>query len=1110
MRFALLGPVQVGDGGECREIRGLMQRTVLAVLLLQANEVVSVDRLSEVLWGGQPHPTAAALHNHVTRLRRVMGGGNGSRIRAVPPGYLIKVGPGELDLDVFAELCGAGRRAAAEGRWDQASRDLGAALAQWRGQPLADVPGLDGHARIGQLVEARIQALEGRVEAELNLGRHPEVISELRALTADHPLREVFHEQLMLALYRAGRQAEALHVFRGLRDKLVDELGVEPSASAQKLYRQILNAEEWLARPVRDRAVHEGAGLSRSVDAGSGSGNGADGDAAGPGRAGLRRQLPPGVRVFIGRDRELDRLVELAREASAATRPGTLVISAIDGMAGIGKTALAVHAAHHLAGSFPDGQLFLDLHGYTEGLPPREPAEALAAVLQACGFSARQIPADLDARAALYRDRLAGTRTLILLDNAASEAQVRPLLPSAPGCLVLITSRKRLKGLDDARSMSLGLLPPNDAVVLFREVAGLDCGPVADPLLDEIAALCGLLPLALRVAAALIRHRPAWTLRRLADKLADQRAALGQFSDGDRSLPAVFDLSYAVLHDGQRLLFRRFGLVPGPDADVYAAAALIEAGYSDTERLLQELVDHNLLTEPVQGRYRLHDLVRVYARSRAGRDDSAQDREQALDRLLDYYQDTAHRADRYLARPKPAGIPPVANPPRVRPALDTREQADAWLSAELPGLIAAAEESAVRARPVHAVWLPAALHEHLRSHGAWSRALELHSVAAATAQAIGDLPGRAAALTNVGIVCWVSGDYAGARGVLGQALDLYRALREPAGQALVHNNIGTVCMSTGDYPGSVRSHERALELYRGLGDLRGQASVLNNLGLVRCNCGDYSGAVQAHKRALELFRGLGDLSGEARNLNNLAIVLGEIGDIAGAGDALSRALDLFQTMGGDLYEQTHALNNLGSVWSLLGDHAGAARAHEQALDQFRKIGDRQGQGQALGGLGAMRRATGDHQGAIDAWEQAANLFQEIGDRRAEGEVLNGCGQASTAIGELEPARARHSRALRLAREVASPMLEADALAGLGEISLREGGLATGIEQLRDALAIYRTLGVPAAERVEARLAEYAGPDAHRPRDPQTTDIPGSSMGEAGRRPPAPGPIADAD
>jgi DNA-binding SARP family transcriptional activator len=487
VRFSLLGPLQVtGEDGTAVEVRGLLRRTLLAELLLNAGSVVSADHLAELLWasdaaGGR----GARLHNQIARLRQDLGDAGAQRVKAVPPGYLVEVSADELDLRQFAGYSAAGRRAAARGDWTQAAAEYTAALALWRGAPLADLPALAADPVVQRLDEERWTALQGRIEAGLNLGRHVEAAAELRTLTRDQPLREPLHAQLMLALYQDGRRDEALDVFRALSRALADEAGLEPGADIRDLHERILREDPALL-------IRGGGPPSPPSAAPTGS----------------RNQLPLDTRLFTGREPETERLLALAREAAEGGRSGTLTISALDGLGGVGKSALAVRIAHRVSGLFPDGQLYLDLHGNARHREPLAPLAALGQLLRSLDVAQQRIPADLADCSAMLRDRLTGTRTLILLDNAAAEAQVRPLLPDVPGCLVLITSRARL-AVEGALSLRLDVLSEAEAVALLLAAAGPGRIRPDDPAVAELAELCGRIPLALRIIAARLRHRRA-------------------------------------------------------------------------------------------------------------------------------------------------------------------------------------------------------------------------------------------------------------------------------------------------------------------------------------------------------------------------------------------------------------------------------------------------------------------------------------------------------------------------------------------------------------------------------------------------------------------------
>jgi tetratricopeptide (TPR) repeat protein len=799
--------------------------------------------------------------------------------------------------------------------------------------------------------------------------------------------------------------------------------------------------------------------------------------AAGQPQAGrLPRLLPATTSAFTGREDELAQLLTLGDMAGAGATPGMVVISAIDGMAGIGKTALAVHAGHLLADRFPDGQLFIDLHGYTRGLTPRDPADVLAIFLQAFDVPPQKIPADPEARAALFRERLAGTRTLLVLDNAATEGQIRPLIPAESQCLVLVTSRRRLKALDDAHTLALDVLPMPDAVALFRTVASRASAEAAvdgrvGGLLEEVVDLCGRLPLALRIAAALIRHRPAWNLALLADRLRQARLNLQGFTDGDRDLATVFDLSYQVLTASEQELFRSLGLVPGPEVDAYSAAALLDTDPASAERLLQDLVDHSLLTELSPGRYRMHDLLRLHARTLVGRE-SADQRARATGRLLDYYRYTAGRAEARIARrdrsepvgPAPAHVPPL-------PDADT---ARAWLRAERANLEAALDYAAGLSRDELVVALTAGLVDLLRTDGPWTQAQALHTAALAAAQRLRDKLGQADALTEMGILQRLTGRLAGAARDLEAALNLFRDLDDRNGQASALAELGSVRAATGDILGAIRDQEAALHLRRDLDDRRGLASVLGQLGTVRATSGDYAGAVRDLEAALDLSRDLGDRNGQASALRQLGTVRHVTGDHVGAAQDLEAALDLFRDLD-DRRGQAHALNMLGDVRRTTGDLQSSARDQEAALELFRDLGDRNGQAGALTHLGTVRHVTGDHAGAARDLEAALELFREIGARGNEAWGMNHYAAAVMDAGDPERALSLYRDAGYLAREVHQPDDEALALEGIAECLLRMGDPHEAVVHLNQALAIFRRLGMHDSERIEARLAEFDAP-----------------------------------
>jgi DNA-binding SARP family transcriptional activator/tetratricopeptide (TPR) repeat protein len=1049
VRFGLLGALLLKDeDGGLVPVDGARLRVLLAALLLQAGTPVSAEMLAEAVWDGAPPPAAArTLRSHVGRLRRVLGP-EAVRVVALEPGYLIRVEPAELDVFEFERLCQAAGAALREGAWQPAADAAAEALGLWRGQPLLDIPSQvlrDGV--VPRLERLRVQALENRAEAGLRLGQHERLLPELHEMVTAHPLRERSRGQLMLALYRSGRPAEALVAYQDARKVLVEELGIEPGPELRRLHERMLAGDGDLVvlRPLTGPVPEDAA--------------------VGP------RQLPAAARHFAGRRPELDLITGLISPSRQADSPGgTVVISAIDGMAGIGKTALAIHAAHQLAEMFPDGQLFIDLHGYTQGQRPRTAGEALAWLLRALGVPPGQIPKEREQAAALYRHRLSGTRTLIVLDNAATEAQVRPLLPGTGSCLVLVTSRRRLKALDDARTLSLDVLPAPDAVALLRVVAGIGHDAADDRVLGEVAELCGYLPLALRIAASLRRHRPSWPLEHLAGLLREQHLRVQALSDGERDLSAAFDLSYASLDEQHRLLWRRLGVIPGPDLDAYAAAALSGLDPVTAARRLQDLVDHNLLTEHAPGRYRLHDLLRAHARTLAATE-PAPEREAAVERLLHYYAHTAQRASVPIARyPRPQ---PDGPGPAHTPALADSEAARTWLRTEHPNLEGAFTHAHRHGPGRHAIALAAGLAEILQTDGPFSRALEIHQTAAEIADSLDDRAAHANALTDLGRVQQVTGNDAGASNALTAALEIYRALGHRHGEGAALTALGRVRCLTGDYPGAVDALIRALEIYRALGNRHGEAGALNDLGRVRCQTGDYPGAVDALTQALEIYRALGHRHGEASPLTHLGHVRCLTGDYPGALDALTQALEIYRALGNRL-GGAGALNDLGNARCLTGDFSGALDALTRALEIYRGLGHRHGEGVALTDLGRVRYLTADFSGALGALTRALEIFRALGNHSNEAWSLNYYAAALAATGQRPRALALYQQALAMNRELNKPDDEAISLEGIAEHHLATGDPAQGTAHLQQALEIYRRLGMaPDTLRAQNRLDSLA-------------------------------------
>ncbi len=846
-----------------------------------------------------------------------------------------------------------------------------------------------------------------------------------------------------------------------------------------------------------ERAQFEALARSRHVEG-----------AAAP--AAAMRSLPRDVASFTGRRRELQQLLE-----AASGEGGVVSIHAIGGMAGVGKTTFAVHAGHQLSDAFPDGQIFVLLHGHTPGRPPADPADALAGLLLTIGVPAGQIPAGVEARMALWRDRAAGRQLLLVLDDAVSSEQVLPLLPGAGGSLVLVTSRRRLSALDAATTISLDILPPGEAAALLVRLAGRPGLNPDDPAVAEIIRLCGYLPLAIGMMARQLRHHPAWSAAGRAAELVSARYRLELMATENVSVAAAFDLSYATLDADQQRLFRRLSLHPGADIDGFAAAALDGADLAAARLGLEALYDQYLLTEPIPGRYRMHDLIREHARDLAARQDTEADRDQATARLLDYYQHTAARASALImrqARPAPARAHGPA--PAEVPALADGEQALAWARAERVGLLASLDHATCVGQHARVIALTIGIAGLLRRDGARVDAIPRHTAAIEAARHLGDRLSEANALTDLGDVLWLLGRYPAAAQALEQALSIYRDLGDQLGGANALNYLGIVRCLTADYPAAAQAQDQALSIYRDLGDRRGQANALRELGVVRyvtddypaalqaleealsiyrdlgdrrgqadvltyvgavgCLTGDYQAAAQAQKQALNICRDLGDRVGQANALRYLGATRNLTGDYSAAAQALEEALGTYRDLG-DPRGRASALQQLGMVRRLTGDYPAATQFLDQALGIYRNLGQRRGQASALRELGIVRRLTGDYPAATQFLDQALGIYRDLRHRGGEAATLNERGALYRVMGELVIAKRCHQQALEIARAIASSPDEAEALAGLARCALAAVETTQGEILLRQALEIFQRIGAAEALEVHAELESITGP-----------------------------------
>ena len=1056
--LAVLGPLAAWRDGLPLRLGPPRQAAVLGLLAVQPGELVRREAIIEALWGQQPPVTAAELvQAHVSRLRRVLQPADRDHlIEQRTAGYRLRAGACELDTAAFGELAGQARAAAAAGDAGAACGLYARALELWRGEPAADAEVLREHPAVAGLARRRADAVLGYADAACGLGWHARVIPLLETLATEDPLEERVHARLMVALAGTGQQAAALRVHEELLRRLDDQLGIRPGPELAAAHQRVLR-QDIPPAPAGNPAAADGPGTR-----------------AGPHSApGVRYSLPPDTAAFTGRQGELARITDAV--TAAAGTGGVVAIHAIGGMPGVGKTALAVHAAHVLKDRFPDRQLFLSLHAHTPGQDPVTPKTALAGLLAAVGVGARHLPGDLDGRAALWRDRMAGQKALLVLDNAASSAQVIPLLPASEGCLVLVTSRRHLGDLPGATApVLLEALPPAEAREMFTRLAPrAAAGP--QETVSELAALAGFLPLAISLLARVYARHPFWTL---ADLATETRAGMLTLAAENDSVAAAFEVSWRHLDPDLQEFFCLLGLHPGTSIDGYAAAALADSSLEAASEQLDALCGEGLLTEAGYRRHGMHDLIRRYARDRAAAS-PAFDGGQALERLLDYYQHTAAIAEGRLARQtRPGPARAVLQAPAALPDLGDVGAALAWARAERHNLLACLDYVTGTGQPARVTALTTGITGLLRRDGPWADAINRHAAAVQAARNFGDRFGEAGALSDLGDALRRTGDYPGAVQAQEEALGIYRSIGSRLGEANALGDLGAVRRRTGDYPGAVQALEEALGIFRSIGDPRGEAGALRDLGGVRWLTGNYPGAAQALEEGLGICRSIGDRRGEAGALSDLGAVRRGTGDYPGAVQAQEEALGICRSIG-DRFGQAGALSNLGDALRRTGDYPGANQALEEALGIYRSIGSRLGEANALGDLGAVRRRTGDYPGAVQALEEALGIYRSIGDRGGEVELLNEAGTLHRVRRDLGRAGACHRQALDLAREIGSAWDEAHALAGLGRCALAAGRAANAKADLRQALKIFQRIGAGEAADVAAEL------DAINPAGPGT-------------------------
>ncbi|RRS01726.1 AfsR/SARP family transcriptional regulator [Glycomyces terrestris] len=1043
--FRILGPLEVRTSHGPLAIGGRHHPRLLAVLLDEANRTVPTDRLVAALWEGRPPTTAVRQVQNIAVALRSRLGPAGDRLEKSDSGYLMRVEDHELDTLRCERSAAEARRLRASGRLVEAEAALGDALAEWRGPSLAGFTGRELELAARRLDDLRLALTEERIDIGLELGRHASLLSGLQRLRTEHPHRQRLAEQHMLALYRCGRGPEALRVFAEVRDCLADELGTDPGKSLRDLHTAVLRED-----PALDLATDHA--LDPALE-------------PAPDPAPAPVTLPTGTAAFTGRG---DALTALDESVQAGATPFVILA----GPGGIGKTVLALHWAHGAAREFPGGRLYIDLRGFAPNAAAMTPTEAVRQLLGALGVESRRIPADVDAQISLYRTVVGSERRLLILDNAQDAAQVRPLLPNSPQVHTVVISRSRLVGLaasHGARIIELGTFTPGEAADLLRRQLG-DERPGAEPAsVDRILAACAGLPLALAITAARAATRPDHPLAAIADELETTRLDALAGDEDAADLRAVFSWSYRALDPDTARLFRRLALTPGPDFGPDSVLPLVGGAPCEASNALRRLVDAHLVEHGRPGRYRLHDLVRLYAAELLDCEEPQPDRDAAATRLLDWYLSCAH-ACRSLLCPEEVGLPRPADA-AAAPITTTAEAAE-WLKAEWSNLVAAVEFAARDGKPATAWRLADMLRGHVWRGMLGSDGLRLGRAALAAAEAAGDVPGLAAA--ELVMACaLIRSNRTGESTAHGLAAAAHaRLCGWTAGAAAAEFNLGAGAFYLGRMREGLRHLDAALRDNRAVGERHAECVNLHWLGILHSLLGDLEPGVAYFHQALEVADEIGADSVKPVVLIHLAEIELFRGRPEAAAARLAAAAELERS--GPGYDKSGDLQGATARLRLAeGDVAAALELAEHVVDTRTDAADHRIRTHAMVTLAAARDAAGEYDAAIAVYDRALAMTEQDATAFHRVEALIGRAGALLRSGRPEPARAAAARALDAAEAGEYRFLEAQAHNQIAAIELAQGRPSSAAASAWRALELCKETGHRPAEAAAHRILAAA-------------------------------------